>query len=426
MTHAEKKRGRRRVVVTGMGAVTPLGHDLATSWAGIIGGRRVAAPISRFDASTFPCRIACEVKEFQLRQDLLRPGEGDFTYFGAGFGIQAAHEALVQAELIGAPGSGLGLDPGRVGVCLGVGMGSPDPDWYHRVFRRGDWDEPTTAWQVRYFPDQLTSIVGRMAGARGGQLTIHTACASSGQSLGEAYEQVAEGELDIAITGGCDSMLHPYYLTGFSLLGALASRNDDPLTASRPFDEERNGFVLGEGACMLVFEEEEHARRRGARIFGEVAGYGVTESAYRITDLHPEGVGPIEAMQMALADAGISPAAIGYVNAHGTSTVLNDRVEALAISRVFGVGSKAPRVSSTKSMTGHMISAAGALEFAACVLAVRDQILPPSINVFSPDPECPVALTPATATPAELAYALSNSVGFGGSNTALIAGRTQP
>jgi 3-oxoacyl-[acyl-carrier-protein] synthase II len=317
------------------------------------------------------------------------------------------------------------IDRTRLGVCLGVGMGSPGFDWYEKIFIPKNFDHPILEEHIKYFPEQLTGVVGRLAGARGGLTTIHTACASSGQSLGEAFEAVAYGELDMVLTGGADSMINPYYFAGFSLLGALSKRNDDPKTASRPFDKERDGFVLGEGACMLVFEEYEHAVRRGAKIIGEICGYGITESAYRITDLHPEGTGPIEAMQMAIDDAGIAPERVGYINAHGTSTPLNDRIEALAVSKVFPADRCNTMVSSTKSTTGHMISAAGAIELAVCLKALEHQVLPPSANLFEKDPECAVNLTPTQPTDAKLDYALSNSVGFGGSNTAIVAGRVE-
>jgi 3-oxoacyl-[acyl-carrier-protein] synthase II len=218
-------------------------------------------------------------------------------------------------------------------------------------------------------------------------------------------------------------MINPFQMAGFCLLGALSTRVSDPKHASRPFDADRDGFVLGEGACLLVFEEYEHAKARGANILGEIVGYGVTESAYRITDLHPEGRGVIESMRMALADAGIEPSEVGYVNAHGTSTNLNDKVESLAVSKVFDKSSCSTKVSSTKSTTGHLISAAGAIEFAVALMAVKNQVYPPSVNVQTQDPTCDITLTPATPSPMTSTYALSNSVGFGGSNTSLIVRR---
>ncbi len=419
MSTNDKKGGRRRrVVVTGIGAVTPLGNTMGATWSGIIEGVSVAGPVRRFDASGFPTRIAYEVKGFNEAQRPSEVAEGDWPFLSAAgkFGVTAALEALAQSGM-------KGLDPFRVAVCIGNGMGSPDFSWYEEHYLPGKFDADTYRNHAQFFPEMLTSVIARLAGAKGGTTTVHTACASSGQALGEAYEMVRYGEADLCVTGGADSMVNPYYFAGFSLLGALSKRNDEPRTASRPFDKNRDGFVLGEGACMLVFEELEHALRRGATPLAEVCGYGVTESAYRITDLHPEGTGPIEAMQMALDDATIDASKVGYINAHGTSTSLNDRIEALAVSKVFPASRCHTLVSSTKSMTGHMISAAGAIEFATCVKALQHQVLPPSINIQTKDHEVLAQLTPAKPTDCQMEYALSNSVGFGGSNTALVAGR---
>jgi 3-oxoacyl-[acyl-carrier-protein] synthase II len=407
---------KRRVVVTGMGAVSPLGLTMSDTWNGIIEGISKAAPVKKFDASSFATKIAYEVEDFQLNDNLLFPEDMRFLNLAAQYGINAGVEAMVQSGIFSA-----GLDPYRVGLCLGVGMFSPDYQWFDRIMLEQKYDDPAVRDHLRYWPNSLASVLGRITDARGGATTIHTACASSGQSLGEAFEQIAYGQLDVCLTGGADSMINPFHMAGFCLLGAMSKRNDDPRTASRPFDVDREGFVLGEGACMLVFEEFEHAKKRGAHILGEVCGYGVTESAYRITDLHPEGTGPKEAMEMAVADSGISPSEVGYVNAHGTSTDLNDRCESLAVSNIFPKDSV--HMSSTKSMTGHLISAAGAMEFALCVKALEHQVLPPSINVFQKDPAIAVELTPSIPTDKKMNYALSNSVGFGGSNTALVAGR---
>ncbi len=411
-----RQSSKRRVVVTGMGAVTPIGLTMSSVWNAVVEGIVAAGPVRAFDASGFPCQIAYEVDGFKLDSSALLPGELQILSAASRYGINATVEALQAAGLPSAH-----VDPDRTAVCVGVGMTSPDVRWYHREFSRDAVSESGLSESVRNMPFVLTKLCERLANARGGTTTVHTACASSGQSLGEAWEMIACGEADVVLTGGADSMISPFYFAGFCLLGALSKRNADPKTASRPFDENRDGFVLGEGACMLVFEELEHALARGANILAEVSGYGITESAYRITDLHPEGVGPIEAMQMALQEASIEPHQVGYINAHGTSTHLNDKIESLAIRKVFG---DAPvRVSSTKSMTGHMISAAGAIEFALCVEALRKQALPPSVNVFQQDPACEILLTPRTVSDAQLEYALSNSVGFGGSNTALIARR---
>jgi 3-oxoacyl-[acyl-carrier-protein] synthase II len=406
-----------------MGAITPLGHSFAETWAGVAAGRIPAGPVQAFDASLYDTKIAYEVAGFRFDAGLVHDDELAFLSRCGQLGVHAACEALAESGL--AKSQGL-VSPERMQVCLGVGMNSPDFSWYDEVFIGALWEDPSVGGLIRYFPDQLSAVVARLAGAQGGTTTIHTACASSGQALGEAYEAIAHGEADVVLTGGSDSMISPYSLAGFSLLGALSKRNDEPKAACRPFDRARDGFVLGEGAAMLIFEELEHAKRRHAPILGEVVGYGITESAYRITDLHPEGVGPVEAMRMALDDAGIAAREVGYVNAHGTSTPLNDRIEALAIQKVFGDDAAAPLVSSTKSMTGHMISAAGAIEFALCVKALAEQRLPPSLNIAAKDTECPIHLTASELRPHAFEYALSNSVGFGGSNTALIARRIAP
>ncbi len=415
---ALKSSSRRRVVITGIGAVTPLGLTMQDTWNGLVEGISVAGPVKQFDASGFPVTMAYEVAEFTLAKELVLEHEVPHVSGICAFAVNATKEALEQAKL---PVAGPVSD--RTAVCFGVGLKCPELAWYDQVHLPRRFDDPSLIPHIQYFPDQMSAILGRLAGAGGGITSIHTACASSGQAMGEAFEQIRSGDVDVVLTGGTDSMISPFYHTGFNLLGALSKRNDSPKTASRPFDRDRDGFVFGEGACVFVFEELEHAKARGAKILGEVCGYGVTESAYRITDLHPEGTGPIEAMQMALEDAGIAPSDVGYINAHGTSTQLNDRIEALAISRVFGEFAPGTYVSSTKSMTGHMIAAAGAIEFAFCVKALEHQVLPPSINLFNPDPDCRVNLTPAKVSSHSMRYALSNSVGFGGSNTAIIAGR---
>jgi 3-oxoacyl-[acyl-carrier-protein] synthase II len=395
------------------------------TWNGIIEGRRTAGPVEIFDAEAFPCNFAYQVRGFNL--DLTGLSEtadlreqAQFLNRAGEFGWNAALEAARQAQIV----SGKNLNPKRSAVCLGVGVGSPDLNWHKTVYMANECDrDPATPYHRKNFPNTLSTMLARLIDAKGATTTIHTACASSGQALGEAYEMVASGDYDVVLTGGADSMVNPFQMAGFCLLGALSSRVHDPLSASRPFDADRDGFVLGEGACMLVFEDYEHAKKRGAAILGEICGYGVTESAYRITDLHPEGRGVIESMEMALSDAGISPKQVGYINAHGTSTLLNDKVESLAISKVFPKDTCGVKVSSTKSTTGHLISAAGAIEFAVAMLSLRHQVFPPSVNITSKDPGCDITLTDSNPAPMKAEYALSNSVGFGGSNTSLIARR---
>jgi 3-oxoacyl-[acyl-carrier-protein] synthase II len=407
---------KRRVAITGMGAVTPVGLTMQETWNGIIEGVSTAAQVSRFDASKMPSTISYEVKDFKFNQASVLADELPLLNDASRFAITAAEEAWSQAGFNAAAPT-----PGKTAICLGVGMGSPDYGWFADVYAKQDWRDESVKHLSKNYPYTVTSILKRKIGAQAGAMTIHTACASSGQSLGEAYEMVAFGDADVVMTGGTDSMINPFHMAGFCLLGALSKRNGDPTKASRPFDRDRDGFVLGEGACILVFEDMDHAVKRGAKILGEVVGYGVTESAYRITDLHPEGHGPLEAMAMALDDAGIRPKEVGYVNAHGTSTLLNDRIEALAISKLFGRGGL--KVSSTKSVTGHMISAAGAMEFAVCVKALAHRVLPPSTNLHQQDPACEIDLCPAFPSELKSDFALSNSVGFGGSNTALVARR---
>jgi len=418
-SHVAKRHvSKRRVVVTGMGAVTPLGNTMDATWSGVIEGMSVARRVTRFDASEMPTKIAYEIDGFNLNKELLIPEDLPLLNEAAAYGVNAATEAATQAGLVGAD-----IDSLRFGISVGVGMFSPGYDWFDRIMLNNNFDHPDIKNHARFWPHALASVLGRALKARGGTITVHTACASSGQSLGEAYESIAYGDLDVCLTGGTDSMINPFHMAGFCLLGALSKRNDDPKTASRPFDAERDGFVLGEGACMLVFEDYEHAMRRGAKILGEVVGYGITESAYRITDLHPEGMGPREAMQMAIDDAGVDATLVGYVNAHGTSTHLNDKCESLAVSQVFSPETCDLHMSSTKSMMGHLLSAAGAIEFAVCLKALQHQVLPPTVNLFEKDPAIVVKLTPKEPTSKAMEYALSNSVGFGGSNTALVARR---
>lgn len=415
---------RRRVVITGIGAVTPIGNTMNDTWNGIIEGRKAVRSVEVFDATNFPCDFAYQVQDFSLDTcGFLSPEHRKFLNRAGQFGWNAAREALIQSHLL----DNDSIDFDRVALCLGVGVGSPDMKWYGNVYLQNKFEtDEATLYHFSNYPPTLTTVLSSMLGAKGGNVTIHTACASSGQALGEAYDMVASGDYDAVLTGGADSMINPFQMAGFCLLGALSSRKNDPSHASRPFDADREGFVLGEGACMFVFEDYEHAKSRGAEIIGEVCGYGVTESAYRITDLHPEGRGTIEAMEMALKDAGITPNNVGYINAHGTSTMLNDRVESLAISKVFPKGQCNAVVSSTKSMTGHLISAAGALEFAVSVYALQKQVIPPSVNLFQQDELCDVTLAKCEPQPFKSDYALSNSIGFGGSNTSVIARRIVP
>ena len=425
--------GRRRVVVTGIGCVTPLGVRVEDLWKNLIAGASGVGLTTVFDASKFPTKIAAEVKGWDITdegQDAARWQVcGRHTRFAAGAALQAMGDAGL---LAGLPG-----DPTRLGVYLGSGEGQQDFDAFTAMMMAAI--EGTTLDVAKFTKLGLETLhplaeveqepnmpAGHLAGlfdAQGPNLNCLTACAASSQAIGEAVETVRRGEADVMLSGGTHSMIHPFGVTGFNLLTALSTRNDEPTRASRPFDNDRDGFVLGEGAAMVVLEELEHARRRGARIHGEVVGYGSTADAYRITDTHPDGRGAASCIRMALADAGLGVDDIHYINAHGTSTSVNDRVETLAIKTVFGERAYKIPVSSTKSMMGHLIAAAGATEMIVCLLAIRDGLLPPTINYETPDPNCDLDYVPNKVREARCDRALSNSFGFGGQNISLIVGR---
>jgi 3-oxoacyl-[acyl-carrier-protein] synthase II len=425
--------GRRRVVVTGMGMVTPVGSDMESSWTAIREGRGGVGPITLFDASTFATRIAAEVKGFSLadyRTDAQRWRDHCRT---TQFALAAATMAMEHAGLAGA----CELDPRRFGVYLGSGEGQQDfpsfVDLVHRSTRGGEVDKALftglglellhRSREAEQEPGTPAGYLAGVFGARGHNATCLTACAASAQAIGEAVEVIRRGAADVILTGGTHSMIHPFGLTGFILLTAMSTRNDDPDRASRPFDRDRDGFLLGEGGGMLVLEELEHAKARGAVIHGEVAGHASTADAFRLTDSHDEGRGAIAAMEGALADADLKPRDVDYINAHGTSTKANDSVETLAIKRVMGGRAYAVPVSSTKSMTGHLVAAGGAVEAIFCLLAIRDSILPPTINLDHRDPGCDLDYVPNVAREQKIDVALSNSFGFGGQNTALVIRR---
>jgi 3-oxoacyl-[acyl-carrier-protein] synthase II len=425
--------GRRRVVVTGMGMVTPVGSDVERSWAAIRAGRGGVGPITLFDASSFATRIAAEVKGFSLadyRTDAQRWRDHCRT---TQFALAAATMAMEHAGLANADK----VDPRRFGVYLGSGEGQQDfpsfVDLVHRSTREGEVDKALfrglgvellhPGREAEQEPGTPAGYLAGVFGARGHNATCLTACAASAQAIGEAVEVIRRGAADVILTGGTHSMIHPFGLTGFILLTAMSTRNDDPGRASRPFDRDRDGFLLGEGGGMLVLEELDHARKRGAAIHGEVAGHASTADAFRLTDSHDEGRGAIAAMVGALADAGLEPKDVDYINAHGTSTKANDSVETLAIKSVMGGRAYEVPVSSTKSMTGHLVAAGGAVEAIICLLAIRDGIIPPTINLDNRDAGCDLDYVPNFAREQAIDVALSNSFGFGGQNTALVIRR---
>jgi len=421
----------RQVVVTGIGIICPLGNSREQAWSSLIAGGNGAEPIGSFAAGSWPTNFACEVKDFQFDSSSVKSQHLDFLSRPTQFGAMAAAEAMEDS------GIGLsGLSQERFGVCVGSGIGAMAPDEFLSMMRDMTGETPKRVISdssshgyriLQNHPGTLAAVLGARWQAHGPVSTIHTACASSGQSVGHALQQIRRGEADVMLSGGADSLLSELLLAGFCLIGALSTRNEDPKAASRPFDRGRDGFVAGEGAAMLVLEEREHATRRGAKIYAELAGYGESESAFRITDLPPNGRGVVEAMHTAVNDAEISYDSVGYINAHGTSTELNDRIESLAVRRVFQSRGARPYVGSTKSATGHLISAAGALEAAFCILALRDQKIPPTLNLENTDCGDDVAFTPTHCLDTkELKAAMSNSIGFGGSNSSLLFARCRP
>jgi 3-oxoacyl-[acyl-carrier-protein] synthase II len=422
---------RRRVVVTGMGVVNPLGHDVATMWSSLLSGKSGVGPITIFDASGYPTTIAAEVKDWNVSKV-----DEDLAYWGkrgrhTRFAVGAAKQAISQSGILDST-----LDRKRIGVYLGAGEGNQNFASFISMIAAGLHQGPfdmnaffarglqimDSATEMEQEPNMPAAHLADRFDAQGPNSNCLTACAASSQAVGEATELIRCGEADAMIAGGCHSMIHPFGLTGFSLLTTLSERNSEPTKASRPFDRDRDGFVLGEGAAIVILEEYEHARRRGAAIHGEILGYGSTADAYRITDIHPEGRGAIGCMRHAIADAKLNLDEIGYINAHGTSTAVNDRTETLACKGVFGDLAKRTPISSTKSMMGHLIAAAGATEMIVCLLAIRDGMLPPTINQETPDPDCDLDYIPNIARPSKIKAALNNSFGFGGQNVTLAVG----
>lgn len=423
----------RRVVITGMGWITPLGHDIDGVWQRLLRGESGTAPTTIFDARTFPTQFAAEVKDFDLRRFLGPRYEQHRTCArNAGFALAAAELAWRDAGLDGGPHP----DPEQVGVYLGGGEGPIDFDNFVAAAIAG-WDPQRREldafrWAdvararltaVKEFEQDPNCAAGHIAcrfNAQGPNFNTLTACAASTQALGEAASLIRRGDADVMISGGAHSMIHPLGVTGFNRLTALSTRNDSCLTASRPFDRTRDGFVLGEGAGILILEELENACRRGARIRAEIIGYGSTADAFRVTDMHESGRGAVAAMKRALDDAGVSIHDIDYISAHGTGTEENDKVETLAIRTLFGERARQIPISSVKSMFGHLIAGAGAVELITCVLAIRDQIVPPTANYSEPDPNCDLDYVPNRPRKTKVRTCLSNSFGFGGQNDTLI------
>lgn len=412
---------KRRVVVTGLGAITPVGNDVATTWRALQAGVSGAQSITKFDASTFPVRFACEVKGFDPLKTMERK-EAKRADLYTQYAVAASVEAMADAGLTTG-----GYDVDRTGVIVGSGIGGLKSfEEQHDVYRERGASKISPFFIPMFIADIAAGVVSMRFNARGPNYATVSACATSAHAIGDAFRTIQYGDADIVITGGAEATVTPMAIGGFANMTALSERNDSPETASRPFDAQRDGFVMGEGAAILILEELEHARKRGVRIYGEVVGYRASGDAYHLTGQLPEHEGLQRAMRGALADAGMTPHEVDYVNAHGTSTPLNDSNEATAIAKVFGDAAHKVSVSSTKSMTGHMLGAAGAVECIASLLAIRDQIVPPTINYCTPDPACgDLDFTPNNAKQREVRAALSNSAGFGGHNVSLVVRRLQ-
>jgi 3-oxoacyl-[acyl-carrier-protein] synthase II len=406
---------KRRVVVTGMGAITPVGNDVATTWRAILEGKSGAAPITKFDTANFPVTFACEVKGFDpsLYMDRKEAKRADwYTQYAVAAAVQAMKDAGLDESNIG--------DPDRIGVIVGSGIGGLKSfEEQHDVYRERGQSKISPFFIPMFIADIAAGIVSMRFGAKGPNYATVSACATSAHAIGDAYRIIQYGDADMMITGGSEATVTPMAIGGFANMKALSERNESPATASRPFDATRDGFVMGEGAGIVILEELEHAKARGAKILGEIVGYGATGDAHHLTAPAPEGEGAQRAMRRAMKDAGIAPADIDYINAHGTSTPANDLNETKAIKAVFGDAAKKINVSSTKSMTGHMLGAAGAVEFILCALSARDSIIPPTINYETPDPELDLNYTANAPAKRPVKLALSNSFGFGGHNVTL-------
>lgn len=411
---------KKRVVVTGIGAVTPLGTGVTAFWDGLVNGRSGISRITRFDPTGHDSQIAGEVRDFEVGDFIDRKEARRMDRF-AHFAVAASKMAIEDAGL-----GPEGYDPEATGVILGSGIGGMETltDQFQVLAQKGPG---------RISPFFVPMMIGNIAGGhisiimqtKGPCLTIQTACASGSTAIGEAFRYLQRGEAEVMFAGGTEAAIVPIAVGGFSSMKALSTRNDEPERASRPFDRDRDGFIISEGAGMVILETLDHALARGARIRAEVVGYGATADAYHMVEPAPEGAGGRRSMALALKDSGLAAEAVDYVNAHGTSTPKGDIGETQAIKRVFGEHSRRLAVSSTKAMTGHLLGAAGAIEFIACVLTIQEGIIPPTINLETPDPECDLDYVPNKARRSAVQVAMSNSFGFGGQNATLIVKKYQ-
>ncbi|HZZ28907.1 MAG TPA: beta-ketoacyl-[acyl-carrier-protein] synthase family protein [Pirellulales bacterium] len=427
---------RNRVVITGLGCVTPLGSEVHEVWDRLTAGRSAVGRLTLFDASHFPVQIAAEVKDWTIAEVGEDPQRWRHhprqTLFAVASGIKAMRSAGLDTNENGY--HNVRINPLRFGIYLGCGETYQDWNQFAQMmassmdgeeFRPEKFTEQALRlWcsdnELELELNMPAAHLAALFNAQGPNANCIAACASSSQAIGEAADMIRSGEVDVMLAGGAHSMIHPFGISGFYRLSALSQRNDDPSHAVRPFDRDRDGFVVGEGAALVVLESLEHAQRRGAEIWAELTGYGSAQDAYRITDVHPHGRGAAACMSLALKDAGLRPEQINYVNAHGTGTVLNDKMETLAIKHIFGDDAYRVPISSTKSMMGHFTTAGGAIELIISVLATRNGVLPPTINYETSDPDCDLDYVPNVAREATCRHVLSNSFGFGGQNAALI------
>jgi 3-oxoacyl-[acyl-carrier-protein] synthase II len=406
----------RRVAITGVGAVTPLGNDAASTWDALVAGRSGVDFIRSFDADAFPVNIAAEVKDFDPGQ-AMSPKEVRRTPSDVHFGVAAAMEAAQDAGLVVD-------DPKRVGVVIGSVMGGLSYTLRQQaILEERGWERVSPHWLPNTLVDTTTSHVATMLGARGLNYATESACATGTHAIGEAAAAIVRGQADVILAGATESAMLPIVLAGFCAMRALVDGRDDPAAASRPFDLTRAGFVMAEGAGVLVLEELERARSRGAGIYCELLGYGASNDAYHVATPHPDSIGVIEMMHAALETSGIEAAEIDYINAHGTATPYNDAAETQAIKAVFGDHARKMAISSNKSMFGHLFGAAGGVEAVATALTIHHGVIPPTINLHTPDPECDLDYVPNTARTADVRVALSNSMGLGGHNACLIMRR---
>ena len=408
----------RRVVITGIGILTPVGNDLPTFWDALSNGRSGIGSITLFDTAAYDCKIGGEVKDFDPSKEFRNPKDARRADRYSQLMVGASRRAVLDGGLEGWQG----IDLDRVGCYLGSGIGGLKSieDQHTNLIQKGP--NRVSPFMIPMMIANIASgLVAMEYGLRGPNISMVTACASSNNTLGEAWRTIKFGDADLFLAGGSEAAIAPLGLSGFGNMKALSTRNDDPAGASRPFDRSRDGFVLAEGAGVMVVEELEHAKKRGARIYAELAGYGLSCDAYHMTAPTPDGSGAALAMAMAMRHAGVTPEQVDYLNAHATSTPVGDIAETIAIKRTFGEAAKKSLVvSSTKSMTGHTLGAAGAVELAACLMAMRDSLVPPTINLHEPSPECDLDYVPNVARERTIRVAMSNSFGFGGHNATLV------